>query len=215
MAVGDLYQATLWFGQGQREWSNTIGYRQTEGTAGPNTHNAMCTAINAAMDAEIRAVLSDNCYFFRVEFHAVTGPDKVPGSLNHDNSNIGDVVGESAPQNIVAIMRLITDAPRGQANGRLLFSGLGEGQMVDGLLTAGAVTDLDTWGATIATNMAPTAPEDVVYEPVVISRVEFGEDRPVPIGFHIESVATQSIIYNQRRRKRPGRAIDSSVSPPP
>lgn len=202
MAANDLYRLTIQIETPGNVTEINLGYELAGGTIGPYTLEKTCLQAIADMNGALLALLAEDTFVRRYTMVPITEPLEIMGFVDLVNA-VGTVLGEALPANMTAIISLPTDAPSSKHNGRIYISGVSEEAQTEGTLEAAQQTLNATFAALLTDEIEPSAPEDAVFTPVVISRVVDGVPRVPPVGFSVGTPIAKFSMRQQRRRKTP------------
>lgn len=202
MAVGDLYLLTVQIRTGGNVTQIGLGFEQDAGTNGPYTLEATTTAWELSVLPTLLLALATDASVERIAMVPVTATDEVPGQTDYYAKD-GVVIGDGLPSNMAAVIHMATTGPNAKHNGRVYIAGISELEQNAGRLTVAQQTLMDNIATKLALDVAPTAPEDANFTPVVISRYVDGVKRTPPIGYPVTIPVARNIMRQQRRRKTP------------
>lgn len=200
MAVDDLYRLSFHINASGTETECVLGYRQDSGSNDADTLEALCQAFIDAAQADLLAILSENCLVSRIKVVTVTNHQEVPGLIDQEGQ-AGTVVSQSLPPNMAAIIHLPTNAPNAKHNGRIFIAGCPENFQDAGTINGISLGLIQDFADELAIDLEPSAPQDAVFTPVVISSVENGAPRVPPVGFDVLIPVAKASMRQQRRRK--------------
>lgn len=202
VAIGDLYQLTFNINCAGEETECTLGYEQDAGSNDADTLEAMCKAFEDDVVPSLLLAISSGVSVDRIRADTVTDHQEVPGLIDYKALD-GLVAGPALPAQMCALIHLPTNAPSAKHNGRIYLSGLSIAAQQEGTIDNGPLALLQTFADKLAIDLAPTAPQDANFTPVVISRVVNKAPRVPPIGFPVLIPLAKPSMRQQRRRKTP------------
>lgn len=199
MAVGDLYELTIYLSSTSSSGILVFGYRQTVGT---NDGETLTSAANFFVNnqiLELRKCLAPDVDLNQVEFRQVSVGNEIPGVVPII-ALAGTRLGDSLPFTSAAVATKITDAPNSKFNGRYYLPGISEDDQDEGTLNAAILALLVLWNAELLILISTSLPQTAKFEHVVISRFEDGIKRVPPVGFLVETMLQTTSMRQQRRR---------------
>jgi hypothetical protein len=107
--------------------------------------------------------------------------------------------GDAMPLHDCAVITWTSDIKGRSHRGRSFLTGYGEGDQSKGIWTSTVQTVLAAIGTQMLAVFGPTG-SDTHWQFGVISRVEGGSPRPVPIWTAVTGVVVRDIVFTQRRR---------------
>ncbi len=200
MAVNDLYRLHFFINCSEQVTQCVLGYRMDFGSMDADTLEALCQAFIDDAQPKLLLLLSENALVSRVQVTTVTNHQEVPGLVDQV-SQFGNIVSQTLPPNMAAIIHLPTNAPNAKHNGRIFLAGIPEQGQDAGTLTGAQITLNQAFADELAIDLEPTAPQDAIFTPVVISTVLNGAPRIPPVGFPVLLPVAKSLVRQQRRRK--------------
>lgn len=199
MAVGDLYNLTIYISSTSSSGILVLSYRQSSGANDADTLQSACDFFVANQLLKLRDCLADEVDLNRVDMHSVFGAQEIPG-INPIIALPGLRPGDALPFGAAAVATKITDAPNAKFNGRYYLPGISETDQTDGKLETAILALLVLWNVEVERDLLTSSPQDAVFKPVVISRFENGVPRINPVAFDIVSTVQRINLKQQRRR---------------
>lgn len=201
MAIGDFYESCAQISMQGRQTCLNYAYRQTGG-ADPNNR---CELLNDAWQAMVigglAPMLGTDVQLQCIYSRQVEVGGAIPDTLNFA-SQFGTGPTTSYPGNSPFVARIQTDALSSKENGRQFISGIADGFVTDGTLTAAFLgAQWVVYRLTLENTITSVIDPTMVFEPGVISRWTGGVKRLTPIFNATADVSTDGEIYTQRNRR--------------
>ena len=199
MAILDFYTSTIHLTTAGRTWTFSFDWVQYAGSISPGTLFNMSSDIKTGIGTKLMLCLDDEIELDAIITRNVSDDVDIPGLVNYNNVK-GAIAGEPLPNNMCAVLKQITDAPKSKFNGRIFISGLSEETQDSGVLSAGQITLLNALGTEMVADLILSGSETAEFHPGVISRVEGGAPRPSPVFFRADTYIVDPNLRQQRRR---------------
>lgn len=199
MAILDFYTTTIHMTTEGNNWTISFDWIQFAGTINAGSLQVMSSDINTGIGTKLMLCLDDQVELDAIITRNVSDDVDIPGLANFNNVK-GNIAGQPLPNNMCAVLKQVTDAPKAKFNGRIFISGLSEGTQDGGILTAGQVTLLNALGTEMVKDLILSGGETAEFHPGVISRVEGGAPRPSPVFFRADTYVVDVNLRQQRRR---------------
>jgi len=206
VAINDLYTLTVCCSTEGGPFTFSQDYQQISGSNDADTLDKACVRWNVDSSAQLEAMLAQTAFINECEMQPATGVDEVPGLLQFVN-RIGDVVSDSLPTNVAAIISQLTNSPNSRANGRIFLAGIPESAMENGIMSAAYSTLVQTFATSMQGNLVVTGPPAAEFKPVVISRYLNGALRIPPVPHDIVANTAKRQLRQQRRRTTRSRGL--------
>lgn len=146
--------------------------------------------------------LSNTFRLVGIKAQSMSGPDGIQGYLIGTIDDVGVQTGPALPNSVAACMSAQTGRGGRSAHGRQYWSGLVESQTNGNRLTPAMVTQLNTAGQALLTDMnAGPAPAEMV----IYSRYSNKALRAEPAIYFVTTLSLRDDVVDSQRRRLPGR----------
>lgn len=207
MAVNDIFSLRMELAIRGKELSVNMGYQQVGGSDAANVAVILMQNYVTGTQVLWTDILATDVTLQCVLVNRVAPSPSIPGSGFFSGVN-GSDTGQALPAVSGPAAKWVTLSADAKDNGRKFIPGISEDRLVNGVLTDVFVTTkFQAWATGHGNQILAAAPDDQVFTPCVINRVDAGVPIVPPNAKLLDFVQVNGIINQQLRRKTPRTAI--------